>query len=94
MRGLRVNKKAHETQNEDPEDHIHEEGFDSMSHKNLVRKHILMLQAMKIPSAKAAVDKEGNKLKNLPARQESTAKCKEKDIEQAQKARQFILQRS
>ena len=40
------------------EDHIAREGDNSLQHYNLVRKFIPMPQAMKIPSAKAAVDKE------------------------------------
>ena len=40
------------------EDHIAGEGFTSMSHYNLVHKLIRMSQAMKIPDAKAAVDKK------------------------------------
>ena len=40
----------------DHEDHIAERGFNSMSHYNLVYKFIPMLQAMKIPDSKAAVD--------------------------------------
>ena len=40
------------------EDHIAEKGLNSLTHYNLVRKFIPMLQAMKIPDAKAAVNKE------------------------------------
>ena len=48
------------------EDHIAGKGFTSMTHYNLVHKIIPMPQAMKIPAAKAAVDKEWEKLeKNL-----------------------------
>ena len=39
-------------------DHIAGKGFTSMSHYNLVHKFIPMPQVMKIPDAKAAVDKE------------------------------------
>ena len=38
----------------DHEDHIAEEGFNSLSHYNLVRKFIPMPKAMKNPDAKAA----------------------------------------
>ena len=38
-----------------------------MSHYNLVRKFIPMLQAKRIPDAKAAVDKEWKKLEASPA---------------------------
>ena len=40
------------------EDHIAGKGENSLQHYNLVRKFILMPQAMKILAAKAAVDKE------------------------------------
>ena len=39
------------------EDHIAGKGHNSMSHCHLVRKFIPMPQAMKIPDAKAAVNK-------------------------------------
>ena len=47
------------------EDHIAGKGDNSLQHKNLVHKFILMPQAMKIPAAKAAVDKEGEKLEKI-----------------------------
>ena len=40
------------------EDHIAGKGENSLQHYNLVHKFIPMPQAMKIPTAKAAVDKE------------------------------------
>ena len=40
------------------EDHIAGKGDNSPQHYNLVQKFIPMPQAMKIPAAKAAVDKE------------------------------------
>ena len=40
------------------EDHIDGKGDNSLQHYNLVHKFIPMPQAMKIPAAKAAVDKE------------------------------------
>ena len=40
------------------EDHIARKGENSLQHYNLVHKFILMPQAMKIPAAQAAVDKE------------------------------------
>ena len=51
---------------------IHEEliagkGQNSELHYNLVHKFIPMSQVMKIPDAKAAVDKEWKKLETLPA---------------------------
>ena len=49
------------------EDHIAGKGENSLQHYNLVHKFILMLQAMKIPAAKAAVDKEWDKLEKISA---------------------------
>ena len=49
------------------EDHIAGKGDNSVQHYNLVHKFIPMPQAMKIPAAKAAVDKEWEKLKKIPA---------------------------
>ena len=40
------------------EDHIAGKGNNSLQHDNLVHKFIPMPQAVKIPAAKAAVDKE------------------------------------
>ena len=39
-----------------------------MTLSNMVRKFIPMPKAMKIPDAKAAADKEWNKLETIPAR--------------------------
>ena len=49
------------------EDHIAGKGFISMSQYNLVHKFIPMPRAMKIPDAKAAVDKEWTKLETITA---------------------------
>ena len=49
------------------EDHIAGRGDNSPQHYNLVHKSILMPQAMKIPAAQAAVDKEWEKLQKIPA---------------------------
>ena len=43
------------------QDHIAGKGENSLQHYNLVHKFIPMPQAMKIPAAKAAVDKEWEK---------------------------------
>ena len=47
------------------EDHIAGKGDNSLHHYNLVHKFIPLLQAMKIPAAKAAVDKEWEKLEKI-----------------------------
>ena len=49
------------------EDHIAGKGENSLQHYNLVHKFIPMPQAMKIPAAKAAVDKECEKLETISA---------------------------
>ena len=49
------------------EDHIAGKGENSLQHYNLVHKFIPMPQAMKIPAAKAAVDKEWVKLEKISA---------------------------
>ena len=51
-------QRPESSQSKNNEDHTAGKGFTSMSHNNLVRKFIPMPQAMKIPDAKAAVDKE------------------------------------
>ena len=78
-------KRIPQTQSKDHEDRIAEKGFNSLSHYNLVHKFIPMLQALKTLEAQAAVDREWEKLKNLPAWQESKVKSKQEVIEQAQK---------
>ena len=47
------------------EDHVAGKGENSLQHYNLVHKFVPMPQAMKIPAAKAAVDKECEKLENF-----------------------------
>ena len=49
------------------EDHIAGKGDNSLQHYNLVHKFIPVPQAMKIPAAKAAVDKKWEKLEKIPA---------------------------
>ena len=49
------------------EGHIAGKGDKSLQHYNLVHKFIFMPQAMKIPAAKAAVEKEWEKLEKIPA---------------------------
>ena len=77
-------KRLESTRPRNHEDHIGEKGFDSVTHYNLVHKFIPMPQAMKIPDAKAAVDKEGEKLEKLPAWQMTKFRTK-KVILEAQK---------
>ena len=49
------------------EDHIAGKRNSSFQHDNLVHKFVPMPQAMKIPAAKAAVDKEWEKMEKIPA---------------------------
>ena len=49
------------------EDHIAGKGYNSLQHHNLVHKFIPYPQAMKIPEAKPAVDKEWEKLEKFSA---------------------------
>ena len=53
------------------EDHVAERGKNSIPPYNLVRKSTPILKAITLPDAKATVDKEWDKLKNLLAWQES-----------------------
>ena len=47
------------------EDHIEGKGYNSMNHYDLAYKFIPLPQAMKIPDAKAAVEKEWKKSKQF-----------------------------
>ena len=49
------------------DDHLAGKGDNSLQQYNLVHKFIPMPQAMKIPAAKAAVDKEWERLEKIPA---------------------------
>ena len=57
--------------------------FTSMTHYNLVHKFILMPQAMKIPDAKAAVDKEWEKLEKISAWNLTKVRSKKEVIDEA-----------
>ena len=65
------------------EDHIAGKGENSLQHYNLVHKFIPMLQAMKIPAAKAAVDKEWEKLEKISAWNLTKVKSKKQVIDEA-----------
>ena len=64
------------------EDHIAGKSTNSLSHYNLVHKFIPVPQAMKIPNAKAAVEKKG-KLEKIPAWQLTKVRNKNEVIEEA-----------
>ena len=65
------------------EDHIAGTGGNSLQHYNLVHKFIPMPQAMKIPAAKAAVDKEWEKLDKISAWNLTKVRSKKEVIDEA-----------
>ena len=65
------------------QDHIAGKGDKSLQHYNLVHKFIPMPQAMKIPAAKAAVDKEWEKLEKISAWNLTKVKSKKQVIDEA-----------
>ena len=58
------------------EDHISGKSENSLQHYNLVHKFIPMLQGMKIPAAKAAVDKEWENWRNFRVEPDKSQKWK------------------
>ena len=65
------------------EDHIARKGENSLQHYNLVHKFIPMRQAMKIPAAKGAVDKECEKLEKVSAWNLTKVRSKSEVINEA-----------
>ena len=65
------------------EDHIAGKGDNSLQHSNLVHKFIPTPQSMKIPAAKAAVDKEWEKLKKISAWNLTKVRSKKEVIDEA-----------
>ena len=65
------------------EDHIAGKGDNSLQHHNLVHKFIPITQAMKIPAAKAAVDKEWETLEKISAWNLTKVKSKKEVIDEA-----------
>ena len=65
------------------EDHVAGKGENSLQHYKLVHKFIPMPQAMKIPAAKAAVDKEWEKLEKISAWNLTKVKSKKQVIDEA-----------
>ena len=65
------------------EDHIAGKGDNSLQHCNLVHKFIPMPQAMKILAAKAAVDKECEKLEKISAWNLTKVRSKSEVIDEA-----------
>ena len=67
------------------EDHIAGKGDSSLQHYNLVHKFIPMSQAMKIPAAKAAVDKEWENLEKISAWNLTKVRSKKEVVDEARK---------
>ena len=65
------------------EDHIAGKGENSLQHCNLVHKFMPMPQAVKIPAAKAAVDKEWDKWEKISAWNLTKVKSKKQVIDAA-----------
>ena len=65
------------------EDHFAGKGGNSLQHYNLGHKFIPMPQAMKIPAAKGAVDKEWEKHEKIPAWDLTKVRSKSKVIDEA-----------
>ena len=65
------------------EDHIARKGDNSLQHYNWVHKFIPVPEAMKIHAAKAAVDKEWEKLEKIPARDITKVRNKSDVIDEA-----------
>ena len=64
--------------------------FNSLSDYNLVHKPVPIPQAMKILDAKAAVDKEWEKVEKLPAWQVPNLRSKRQVIEKARKEERIV----
>ena len=62
---------------------LQENADNSLQHYNLVHKCIIMPQAMKIPAAKAAVDKEWEKLEKISAWNLTKVRSKKEVIDEA-----------
>ena len=65
------------------EGHIERKGDNSLQHYNLVHKFIPMPQAMKIPAAEAAVDKEWETLEKISAWNLTKIRSKKQVIDEA-----------
>ena len=78
-------RKPHIEQSNDRkrQDHVADRCRTSMTHYNLTHKHIPIPQTMKIPDAKAAVDKYREKLQQFPACNEAKVKRKAVLIQEA-----------
>ena len=76
-------KRMEGSPRQDHGDHIAGQGMNSVGHCNLVREFVSIPQAMKIPDATAAVEKECEKLEEIPAWQLTTVRNKNDVIAEA-----------
>ena len=65
------------------EDHLARKGDNSLQHYNLIHKFLPLPQAMKIPAAKAAVEKEWEKLEKISAWNLTKVRSKKEVIDEA-----------
>ena len=73
------------------EDHIAGKGDNSLPHYNMAHKFIPMPQAMKIPAAKAAVDKEWEKFEKYSGVGQKSETNQRWSMKQGRRAQKFIL---
>ena len=78
-------QRAESSQPKNHEDHIASKWFTSTTNCSSVHKFIPMPQTMKIPDAKAAVDKEWKKLETIPTWDLEKVKSKKEVILEAQR---------
>ena len=85
-RSSRIYVKAlGENSTKDHEYRIAENGIQFIESVHLVHKFIPLTRAMKMPNAKAVVDKEWEKVEKLPAWQMTKVRGKKEAIQEAQK---------
>ena len=83
-------KRLESTLQRNHDDRIAEKGFNSLTHYNLVPKFITMSQAMNISDAKAAVNKEWEKLEKILAWQMDKVRSKKDGILGAQNEKKKV----
>ena len=81
--GESTRKRLEGTLHKDHEDHIAGKGINSLNHYILVHKCMSIPKAMKIPDAKATVDKEWWKLEDLPGWHLTKVRNKKEVIDEA-----------
>ena len=84
-------KRLERTLPKDHDDRIAGNRFNSLSRSNLAHKFIPVHQAMKIPGAKAAVDKELEKLEKMSASQVANVRSNREVSQEEQKEPPFCF---